>query len=1097
MIYKQVNSGRARTKNCIPKKWFFLLSLLVAVTCNALAVPLTETGTQQQTRKVTGKVFSAEDSEPVIGASVLVEGTSIGAVTDLNGTFTLLNVPSSAQSIRVSFAGMKTQTVPIRAELLILLEMDEQIMDEVIVVAYGTTTRGSFTGAASKITSQALENRPISNLTQALSGVAPGVQVGNNSGQPGTGPTLRIRGISSINDANDPLYVVDGSPYENALSSLNTEDIESITILKDAVSASLYGARASAGVVIITTKNGKKGQPKLTVKASQSFSKVGLEFYDLVDDKQFYELNWEKLRNSNYYGSARYDKDGAFIGYGVPADVAAQLATGIISRYTPEGGKATDYKSVYEMLGYNPYSVANNAIVGVDGKINPNARFQWPDDTDWANSVRQLGLREEYTVSYSGASDKTDYFVSTGYLQERGYMKESQFNRSSIRLNVNSQITNWLKTGANVSGNISDGRSPGSGSPYYYPLYTGPIYPVHLHDTITGAYILDSNGKKMYDFGNGGGGQLTRPINSVHNAAAELPEYEDKFRRSLLGSKIYGEAKFLKDFTFTVNYSADLNTYYSSDLTPNMAEIASPGELRKQTSQRLTWDFNQLLGYKKDVGKFHVNVLGGHEAWSTSIFDMHGTAREQMMDGITELNNFSVLKDLGSYTSDYRTEAYLFKGDFVYDDKYFLSLSGRYDGSSKFFKDVRWAPFYGVGVSWRMDREDFLAKVKVIDMLKLRASWGSVGNSSGVGYYAWQALYGLYPNAGVPGFAISPTSTRGNKDLHWETNINFDAAVEFSLLKRFSGTLEYFNKASGDMLYSKPLNPSTGFSAIYTNAFSMVNRGVEVELAADIIRQPKDGFRWKVSVNGTHYKNEITHLTVEPYRNGTKRIEEGHSLYDFNLRHFIGVDPDNGLAMYTPDNLESADVYEKNGQFVTNDINNTVYEWVGSAIPKVYGGLRSTLSYKGFDLTVQASYQFGGKTYDANYRSLMTWSTTSYGRSMHVDMLNRWQKEGDITNVPRLDATDGVATNQAGANSDRWLVSNNYFELTAVNLNYNLPKKWIQPLGIEGVGIYFNGDLLYRWTARKGLNVRYSYNGTVDDGYLPAVVYTVGLNLKF
>jgi TonB-linked SusC/RagA family outer membrane protein len=1068
-----------------------MLSLLMTMTCNVLAIPIpAEAGSMQQTRKVSGKVLSVEDNEAVIGASVHVVGTAIGAATDLNGSFTFSNVPSSAQSIQVSYAGMKTVTLPIQAEMVIMLENDEQMMDEVIVVAYGTTTRGSFTGAASKITSQVLENRPISNLTQALSGIAPGVQVGNNSGQPGTGPTLRIRGISSINDANDPLYVVDGSPYENALSSLNTEDIESITILKDAVSASLYGARASAGVVIITTKSGAKNQPKLTVKASQSFSKVGLEFYDLVDDKQFYELNWEKVRNTFYYSQ------------GLPLEEANGLASGTIRR--------TNFRSVYDELGYNPYNVANDAIVGLDGKINPNAQFLWADDMDWANSVRQLGLREEYTVSYSGANEKTDYFVSTGYLQERGYMKESQFNRSSLRINLNSQITNWLKTGANISGNISDGREPGSGSPYYYPLHMGPIYPVHLHDTITGAYILDKDGNKRYDFGNGADGRINRPINAVHNAAAELPEYENKFRRSLLGAKVYAEIRFLKDFTLTTNYSTDLNTYYSSDYTPNMPEIASPGELTKQTSQRNTWDFNQLLQYKKEVGKFHINAMGGHEAWGTNIFDMTGRAREQIMDGITELNNFAALSNLGSYTSDYRTEAYLFKSDFVYDDKYFLSLSGRYDGSSKFHKDVRWAPFYGVGLSWRVDREKFMENLRDINMLKLRTSWGSVGNSSGVGYYAWQSLYGLYPNAGVPGFAISPTSTRGNKDLHWETNINFDAAIELSLFKRFSGTIEYFNKASGDMLYSKPLNPSTGFSKIYTNAFSMVNRGFEVELAADIIKSSKDGFRWKLSANATHYKNKITHMTVEPYRNDSKRIEEGHSIYDFSLRHYVGVDSETGLAIYTADytpkdpddpfnqaDMDAAKVYLKDGQYVTNTLNNSKYEWAGCAIPKVFGGLRSTMSYKDFDLTVQATYQVGGKTYDGNYQTLMSWSNSSWGRSMHVDILNRWQNPGDITDVPRLDVTSAVATNHAGDYSDRWLVSNNYFELTSVNLNYNLPKRLIQPLGIEGLSLYLNGDLLYRWTARKGLNVRYNYYGTVGDGYLPAVVYTLGLNLKF
>ncbi|MDR0572844.1 MAG: SusC/RagA family TonB-linked outer membrane protein [Tannerella sp.] len=1096
----------------ILKRMTFMFALLTtSLAGNAGVSPNSvsseENGIMQQTRRITGKVLSKEDNDVVVGASILVSGTTIGTITDMEGGFTLNNVPADAKTITVSYIGMASQTLPVRQQMIVYLEGDSKVLDEVMVVAYGTAKKGSFAGAASKISSETLENRAITSLTQALSGTAPGVQVGNNTGTPGTSPAIRIRGISSINDANDPLYVVDGAPYEDALSNLNPEDIESITILKDAVSASLYGARASAGVVIITTKSGKKGQPKFTVKASQSFSQVGMEFYDLVNANQFYELNWEKQRNSYHYSSIILDKEGKPVldadgkmTYGVPYGIAGQLASGAINSYVVNG-KTTTYKSVYEMLGYNPYNVPNNEIVGNDGKINPNVQFMWADDMDWTNSVRQLGLRGEYLLNYSGATDKTDYFVSAGYLNERGYMKKSKFNRASVRANVNTQATKWLKTGVNISGNISEAEEPGTGDPYYYPLYTGPIYPLHVHDANTKEYILDENGNKKYDFGNGEGGHITRPINSSHNVAGELPHYEIRYRRSLLAAKTYAEIKFCRDFTFTTNYSADLNTYYSSNYTPKIEGIASPGRLVKQTSQRLTWDFNQLLRYEKQFGKLNVSVTAGHEAWATGIFNMSGERSQQMVTGITELSNFAELNDLSSYQSDYHTEAYLTKGDFIFDDKYVLQLSYRYDGSSKFYKDTRWDSFYGAGISWRIDKEAFMKDVDWVDMLKFRTSYGTTGNSSSVGYYAWQSLYGLYSNAGVPGFAIKPTSTLGNKDLKWETNSNADIALEFALFKRLSGTVEFFSKQSGDMLYSMPLNPSTGFSRIYTNAFSMVNKGFEVELSADIIKNPQKGFRWKLSANATHYKNKVTDMNVEPYRNDSKRIEAGHSIYEFSMYHFEGVDKETGLSMYTPEDPETADVYEYEGKKVTNDTNNAKFLWAGSAIPKIYGGLQSKMSYKNFDLTLYASYQFGGKTYDGNYKSLMTWSSTTYGRSIHADMLKRWQNPGDITDVPRLDATDAIATNQAGGGtggySDRWLVSNDYFELTSVNLNYNLPGKILKPYGIEAFNIYFNGDMLFRMTARKGLNVRYNFNGTVGDGYLPARVYTIGFNLKF
>jgi TonB-linked SusC/RagA family outer membrane protein len=648
-----------------------------------------------------------------------------------------------------------------------------------------------------------------------------------------------------------------------------------------------------------------------------------------------------------------------------------------------------------------------------------------------------------------------------------------------------------------MNGNISDGMDPSSGSPYYYPLYMGPIYPLHVHDQTTGEYVLTDAGEKLYDYGGGLWGQPIRPINSSHNVAGELPEYQDKYRRSLLTGKMYGEITFLKDFTFTTNYSADLNTYYSTDYTPKMQGIASLGSLNKQTSQRLTWNFNQLLKYQKTFDKHSIDLLAGHEAFSTSIFNMSGTRAQQISYGIIELNNYSELTALSSYTSDYRTEGYIFKGNYMFDDKYIASFSYRRDGSSKFFKDTRWGGFWSAGLAYRLDKESFMRGIAFIDFLKLRSSYGQVGNDSGISNYAWQSLYSLRPNAGAPGFAVT---SLGNRNLQWESNNNFDVAIEFGFLKRFSGTIEYFNKESANMLYDKPLNPSSGFTTMPENAFSMYNRGFEIELSADILKN-RNGFAWNLRANATHYENKITDMPVDPYRNGTKKIEVGHSIYDFNLKHFMGVNPETGLSMYTPDPTLAETVLANlptyNDQPYTTDINQAGYQYGPSAIPKIYGGITSTLSYKDLSFSIHTSYQFGGKIYDANYRSLMTWSSTSFGAGFHKDILNRWQQPGDITNVPRMDAMDKVATDQAGANSDRWLVSSNYFELTSMNLSYNLPKKLIEHAGLKKLTIYATGDMLYRYTELKGLNVRYNYNGTVGDGYLPATTYTLGLNLSF
>jgi TonB-linked SusC/RagA family outer membrane protein len=1045
---------------------------------------------QAQTKKITGKVTAATDNEPIVGASVYVKGNAgIGAATNIEGKFNL-DVPSNAKTLVVAYLGMKTEEVEIgdKSSLNIILSEEANALDEVLVVAYGTATRASFTGSAVKIGASEMELRPITNITQAFSGQVAGVQVGNNSGSPGSAPSLRIRGISSINGSNDPLYVVDGVPYENALSSINPEDVESFTILKDAASAALYGSRAAAGVVMITTKKGEKGKPRVNIKASQSVSKVGMDFYDTVGAEDFYVLNWEKLRNQ--YGMSQPTP--------VPMDVAAQLASGIINQYTMNGKTAT-YRSVYDELAYNPFNVANNDIVRVDGTINPDAKMKWADDLNWMDGVRQTGLRSESSITYSGANEKTDYFVSVGYLNDRGYMKSSYFNRSSVRSNVNTQIASWFKTGLNLSGNISDGMTPAGNSPYYYPLYIGPIYPIHLHDAVTGDYILDVAGNKRYDYGLAESFGLSRPIDAAHNTIPELLATQDKYRRSLVSAKTYAELKFLKDFTLTVNYKVDLNTYYGTGYTPVLEGTATPGALSKSTSQRLTWNFNQLLEYHKTIAKNHnINLMAGHEAFSTSIFEMSGDKRTQVMEGIAELSNYSELTGLTSYTSDYHTESYIARANYDYAGKYLASFSYRADGSSKFYKDTRWGSFYSAGLAWRIEKEEFMKGLDFIDLLKLRGSYGQIGNDGGIGYFAWQSLYSMYPNAGTPGYAAT---SLGNRNLQWETNINADAALEFGFFNRFTGTIEFFHKQSDNMLYPMPLQPSSGFTTRDENAFSMRNQGVEVDLAFDVIKN-RSGFNWKIRANATSYKNKVIDMPVEPYRNGTKRIETGHSIYDFYLRHVIGVNPADGLIMYTPDPTLAPEVLEKlptleDGTVYTNDYQQAGYFWVGkNATPKVFGGISTDLTYKDLTLSVRTTYQLGGYTYDSNYQTLMSWSS-SYGRTFHTDILRRWQKPGDITNIPRMDGTDAVATNQAASNSDRWLISNNYFELSSVSVNYNLPKNWVKPLGLQKVSVYGNSELLYRYTKRKGLNVRYAYNGTVSDGYLPATVYTVGINVAF
>lgn len=1018
--------------------------------------------------QITGKITNAADGKPVEFASVVVKDKlTVGVMTDLNGVFNLM-LPQGSTTLIVSCVGMKTQEVIVgnQKTLHIVMQSESIDMEEVLVVAYGTIKKGSYTGSATQINKEALALRPISNVTQALSGASAGVQISAGSGQPGEGPSIRIRGTNSINGATAPLYIVDGTPYESDISSINSDDIESLTVLKDASSAALYGARAANGVIIITTKRGRKDKMNVNIKLNHGFTMPELPDYKTVNRDAFYVINWEKLRNS-------YVSSGS----------------------TMEEANRNASANIYKELGYNPYNVPNDQIVGTDGKLNPNARFLWADDLDWLGPIRRTGQRNDYSMSISGGNEKTDYYVSIAYLNEQGFTKNSGFKRYGARANVNSKLASWFKTGINLSGTMSEAdeqtsTSAGATNPFYVSRFMGPIYPVYKHDPQTGEYLLDDMGNKMFDFGNGINGENVRPYYGNHAIIPETYNCSDRYKRTLLTGKTYGELSY-KDFKATINYSVDINNYFGTDYTARFpGEAASPGRVSRTNSQRVTWNFNQLITYMHSFGKHNVDLLAGHEAFSTKFNNLSGDKDNQVADGNDEFINFTTIGSLDSYNTEYNTEGYILRGNYNYDDKYLASASIRWDASSKFHKEVRWGKFWSVGLGWRIDQENFMKPLDFIDNLKLRSSYGQLGNDAGVGTYAWQELYNLRSNASEGGYAATKL---GNPNLVWESSDNFDVALEMAFLNRYTVTIEYFHKQSKNMLYSRPLQPSSGFSEIDENAFNMYNKGIELELGADIFRKSK-GFSWNLNFNLTHIKNEITDMPVEPYQNVTKRIETGHSMYEFYLKQFYGVDPDNGDALYLAEKANSS-TFEKDGVLLTNNISYAKYDYSGSAIPKVYGGITNTFSYRNITLSCVLTYQLGGKMYDDVYQDLMNYTTSTYGRNMHQDIMNRWQKPGDITNVPRLDVEN--ATNQNGDKSTMWLCSSNFLEITSVNLSYKLPSKLTERWGINDVKVYATGDNLCQFNARKGMNVRSSFAGTNSNGYTPARIITIGLNVSF
>jgi TonB-linked SusC/RagA family outer membrane protein len=1051
---------------------------------------------QAQTRKLSGTVTDASDTQPIIGASVFIKGSGIGTATDSEGHYAL-DIPQNAKTLTVSFLGMETAEIEIGNQNIINVLLSEAInqMDEVLVVAYGTAKKGSFTGAANQIKSEKFEVRPLTNITGALLGSTPGVQVSTTNGQPGSEPSIYIRGIGSFSASNTPLIILNGMPYDNALSSINPADIESVTVLKDASSSALYGARGGNGVVLIQTKAGNKDRMTVNVKVNQGITNRQTGDYEKLSMEDYLLVHWENARNKLYAAQPVGAKDALAAGQ----NAAKNLFTG--------------------NLRYNPWNVPDDQVVDAYGKLNPNAQFMWGDDTDWLNAVQQQGNRTEAGVNISGGNTKSDYYLSVGYLTEKGYIIGSQFDRYTMNTNINSQIAPFLKVGGTLSGNISksignqDESSNNNSNPFRFVRYIGPIYPIHRHDLTTKEYLRDGNGDLLYDFGQADG----RDYVGGNNPAIELQDRYDGFNRNTLNAKAYTEIRFLDGFKFTLNGGVGANAYLSHSAGIYYPEKNNQESVTttKTNSFTTTWTFNQLLSYSKDINRHHFDVLLGHESYDWE-YNYLSTQKKGMRadNGNYEFENYNEFSGGTSYKHAYKTEGYIARLNYDYANRYFLSASARHDGSSRFYKDNRWGDFYSVGLGWRIDQETFMKDLTFVDLLKLRMAYGEVGNDDIATYYGWQTMYVLSPNGSEPGY-IQDQVIR-SKDLGWEKSQSSDIALEFDLFKsRLSGSIEYFNRQSSNLLFSIPQPVDAGYTDAYQNAGTMYNRGVEIDINGQIVKT-KD-LIWSVGINATFLKNKITSLPVEPYNDSPHRIEAGHSRYEFYLRQWAGVDPATGNSIYVPeegqiteqqiedyDNAEPEDraemtIAKVGDQYYTTEVAKALRDWSGIATPSVSGGLTTGISWKGLSLNLLFYYQMGGKMYDSGYADLMTepYGSALIGSTRHVDILTRWQAAGDITNVPRIDFGN---TNLYAASSTRWLVSSDMLELANATLSYELPKQLINKYQLQGLRVYASGDNLLLFTKRQGIyprrNIFSGSNGNIDV-YLPSRVFTIGLNFTF
>ncbi len=1028
-----------------------------------LLIMLFQVALAQQT--VSGTITDA-NGLPLPGATVVVKGTSTGTNADFDGNYSI--TATIGDVLVVSYVGYNTFEITVNStnENVSLTSSNE--LDEVIITAYGTSTKESFTGSASVVKAEDLAIRSVTSPIAAIEGRATGVQFTSTNGQPGSSPGIIIRGVGTLNGDASPLYIVDGVQYEGSLNVINQEDIESFTILKDASSTALYGSRAANGVVMITTKKGAKdGGIKVSASLQSGYVSRAIPVHDRLNPGQYYETMWEALRNSTAGG----------------------------------GDPVYASNNIYGSLGYNPFNVPNDQIVGTDGKLNPNAQVVYKT-LDWFDFMEQTGQRQNYNVNVSGGGKNSKTYFSASYLSEEGYVTTSSFERLTTRLSSEFDANENIKLGGTVYVTLAEASGPssaGSGSivnPFGFAQSMGPIYPVYVNDQL-GNIVRDVKGNPVFDNGEGFSdyGIGSRPRNQGRHALQELLLNNEGDRDNTYGFRFFSDVKLYDGLNLKVNYGRDINDGLEKEYENAIIGDAQPdGRFSETRFRRDVITFNQILTYSKTFDNHSIDLTAGHESYDRRYSEIDALATIETVPGVTEFDNFSNPVRLDGFSTDKTLEGYFLRANYSFDDKYYLSGSFRRDGSSVFEKNQRWGNFFSVGAAWRIDQEAFMQNVSFVDQLKLRSSYGEVGNDDLNDFYLYQARFGITSNAGAPGFNLDDL---GNNLIQWETVENFDVALEFALFDYFlEGSIEYYKKNSTDLLYDLPLALSYGVNVQPNNIADMYNSGWEVGLTGHLIEN--NNFKWDATIQASTFKNEITSIP-EPFINGSKRWAEGRSRFDFFIYQYAGVDSTNGDALWymfeDDENGNRVPVLDANGNHATStEWDEAERNYTGdSTVPDLLGSVSNTLTYKGFTLDFLITFGIGGSILDYGYASMM--SSNSFGRSQHPDILNAWRSPGDITDVPRLQSGNNDLVQTM---SDRFLTDASFWSLKNVNLGYNFNQSILDALGVDNLRLSIYGENLFLKSKRKGLDPQYNLAGTPSaNDFNPARTVSLGLNVTF
>ena len=1052
----------------------------------------------QQT--VTGTVTD-ESGAPIPGATVSIEGSSSAVNTDFDGNYSIL--ASQGETLVVNYVGYNSKTVNVTSSTIDVVLSSSTKLDEVIVTGYGTFDKKRFAGSAVTIVGEELNKKNAPNVSAALLGEAVGVTVAKTSGQPGSAATVRVRGrTGSINGNSAPLYVVDGVPFNGGLNAINPNDIASTTILKDAAATAIYGNRGANGVILITTKRGSSEKTRISVSLKSGTNMDYLPRYDVIDSpERFVEIAWESIRNR-------------FTGLGYTEDQAITIAnTGL---FNTTGNRA--YNLGFS-AGYNMWTSAGEDLIDpTTGKFFPSVVRKYNPE-NWRDYAFQDSQRNEANLSISGGTDKSSYFYSIGGLEDVGYGINSNFKRYNTRLNLDFKPLEWLSFRSDIAYTFTEsnanGQSSDSGSIFWTTANMPRLYPLFERDA-NGDKMMDIYGGFKYDYGE----NPARGFAGLTNSIADAHYNTDASHSHRIGINQSMNAKLSDILTFESTFAFYLqegdgtfrsDPYYGSSK-------GQGGYINKSTSEFRQWIIRNALRYNQEFfdGFMKVDAYVAHESESRESYGMNAGKFNLVDPRGLELYNAVVNDTSTSSTSTLSREAIVGYARFGVNDKYFFTGDIRRDGSS-IFADTKWGTFGSFSAAWIMSSEDFFT-LDMFDFFKLKASYGVLGEALGQGAYPGYDVYSIQNLDGEPSIGFV---SKGNPLLTWERGeqVNFGVEFEAGIL---SGSVETYVKNRNDMFFTQNVGPSVGYRSIIVNDGGLRNTGLEFDITAQLFNS--DDLNLELNVLGAIEKNELTEMPIDPATGERKIINptgvyaqaKGKSTYDYYMREYAGVNPDTGYAQWyvnyddkndngTRDAGEAiADLYE----YKLENPNATILEettetyttgtkrYIGKqALPDLTGAFSIDAQYKNFDLSAIFTYGIGGYAYDSAYRDFMDNASVPNMQQMHIDIENRWQKPGDVTDVPLLNSN--YQTNQAST-STRFLVKADYLNFASMQIGYTLPQTVSQKVSASSARLYLSGDNLMILTARDGFNPTYSLSGgTGRYTYEPMTTVSAGLTINF